>query len=148
MSPELNTPETSAPETSAIVEVNQTDAIVEAEMPGETDEVKRETKALIEAIRKRAQDEAHSAEDLAKSAGDFTREAYLKLIRQAREAIEQNKLFDKDQIEKSAQQLQGEAEKNWQALVNEVTELSDRFSEAAKAAWEKLVPPSDKPPGE
>jgi hypothetical protein len=40
-------------------------------------------------------------------------------------------------------QLQQEAEKNWQVVVDEVTGLGDRLSEAAKAAWEKLMPPKE-----
>jgi uncharacterized protein YjgD (DUF1641 family) len=131
---EFNTPENSTPDTSAIVEVNQTDALIESELAGESDEIRRETKALIDAIRQRAQTEAQTA-------GEFTRETYLRLIRQARESIEQNKLFDPDQIERSAETLRLEAEKNWNALVQEVTEVSDRLSEAAKAAWDKLTAP-------
>lgn len=139
MSSEFNTSETSTPETSAIVEVSsQTDAIVESEMAGESDEIKRETKALIEAIRHRAQTETQAA-------GDFTRETYLRLIRQARETIEHNQLFKPDDIERSAERLKEETEKNWHALVKEMTEFSDRLSEAAKAAWDKLVEPKEKP---
>jgi hypothetical protein len=99
-------------------------------------EVRNETEALLDAIKKRAQSEAQSA-------GDFTREAYLKAVRQAREAVEQNQLFEPERIEKSVAQLQQEAEKNWQVVVDEVTGLGDRLSEAAKAAWEKLMPPKE-----
>ena len=136
---EFNSSETPTPEeTSAIVEVSsQTDAIVESEMAGESDEVKQETKALIEAIRRRAETETQTA-------GEFTRDTYLRLVRQARESIEQNQLFNPEEIERSAERLREETEKNWNALVHEVTEFSDRLSEAAKAAWEKLVEPSNK----
>lgn len=135
------------PETTAIVEVTpQPEAIVETELADQSDEIKQETRALIEAIRQRAQAEAQGAEDIAKSAGDFTRDTYLRIVRQAREAIEQNRLFDPAEVEKSAQDLRQEAEKNWQALVSEVTLLSDRLSEAAQAAWQKLVEPRDQPP--
>ncbi|MBF2086490.1 hypothetical protein [Thermoleptolyngbya sp. C42_A2020_037] len=96
------------------------------------DEIQRETKALIDAITHRAQEEAHSA-------GEFTRETYLKVVRQAREAVEQNQLFKPDELEQSIDSIQKEAEKNWNALVSEVNELGDRLSEAAKAAWEKLM---------
>jgi hypothetical protein len=99
-------------------------------------EVRNETEALLDAIKKRAQSEAQSA-------GDFTREAYLKAVRQAREAVEQNQLFEPERIEKSVVQLQQEAEKNWQVVVDEVTGLGDRLSEAAKAAWEKLMLPKE-----
>ncbi|GAB4378913.1 MAG: hypothetical protein Kow00121_31810 [Elainellaceae cyanobacterium] len=140
MSSEPNIPETPTTGTSAIVEVEpKTDAIVETEPPEESDDIQRETKALIEAIRRRAQSEAQTA-------GDFTRETYLRLVREARESIEQNRLFDPEQIERSAEQLRQDAENNWQALVQEVGDLSDRLSEAAKAAWEKLVQPQDPPP--
>jgi hypothetical protein len=140
MTTEFNTSEPT-PETSAIVEVNQTSELVESQLAGESDEIRRETKALIEAIRQRAQTEAQTA-------GDYTRETYLRLIRQAREAVEQNRLFDPNQLEQSAEHLKLEAEKNWNALVHEVTELSDRLSEAAKAAWEKLTEPHGTPPEE
>jgi vacuolar-type H+-ATPase subunit E/Vma4 len=96
------------------------------------DEIQRETKALIDAITHRAQAEAYAA-------GEFTRETYLKVVRQAREAVEQNQLFKPDELEKSIDSIQKEAEKNWNALVTEVNELGDRLSEAAKAAWEKLM---------
>lgn len=96
------------------------------------DEIQRETKALIDAITHRAQEEARSA-------GEFTRETYLKVVRQAREAVEQNQLFKPDELEKSIDSMQKEAEKNWNALVTEVNELGDRLSEAAKAAWEQLM---------
>lgn len=126
------------PETSAIVEVNQTSALVESESASESDEIQRETQALIEAIRQRAQAEAQAA-------GDYTRETYLRLIREAREAVEQNRLFDPAQLERSAENLRLEAEKNWLALVQEMTGFSDRLSEAAKAAWEKLTEPDRTP---
>lgn len=96
------------------------------------DEIQQETKALIDAITHRAQKEAYSA-------GEFTRETYLKLVRQAREAVEQSQLFKPDELEQSIDSIQKEAEKNWNALVSEVNELGDRLSEAAKAAWEKLM---------
>jgi hypothetical protein len=133
------TTESNSPDTSAIVEVSpETDALVEQEMAGESDEIRRETKALVEAIRKRAQADTQSAEE-------FTRETYLKAVRQARETIEQNKLFDADQVERSIEMIQKEAEKNWEAIVNEVTEFGDRLSEAAKTAWDIIMQPDDQP---
>jgi hypothetical protein len=62
-------------------------------MPNESDQVKNETMALIEAIKRRAQSEA-------KGAGELTRDTYLNAVKQAREAIEQNQLFDTNRIEK------------------------------------------------
>ena len=74
-------------ESTVIVEISpQTDAIVEAEMAGETDEVKRETKALIEALRRRAQAEANSA-------GTLTRETYLNAVRRAQASCRRGKIY-------------------------------------------------------
>ncbi len=126
----------STPESA--IEIAQTNALVDAELADQSDEVKRETKALIDALKLRAQTEVQSAGDLAKTASDYTRESYLKLVREARESVEQSRLLDLERIEQSAQKLQQEAEKNWQSLVQEMGGLSDRLSEAAKAAWEKL----------
>jgi hypothetical protein len=108
--------------------------LVEAEMAGESDDLKQETKALIDAIKKRAQLEAQSA-------GTLTRETYLNAVRRAREAIEGNPLIERDRIEYSWRLLQMEAEKNWESVAKEVGELGDRLADAAKAAWEALTAP-------
>ncbi len=130
---------------TAIVEVTpQTDALVEKEMAGESDELKRETKALIDAIKKRAQAEAGAATETAQSVGTMTRDAYLDAVRKARETLEQNQLlFERDRIEYSMKLIQMEAEKNWESILNEVKDWGDRLSEAAKAAWEKLTAPRE-----
>jgi hypothetical protein len=124
------------PTESVVVEVSPEPKALPA-APEPLQEVRSETEALIEAIKNRAQLEAQLA-------GDFTRETYLKAVRQAREAVEQNQLFEPERIERSVEHLQQEAEKNWQLVVDEVTGLGDRLTEAAKAAWEKLVEPAHK----
>lgn len=120
------------PQSSAISQ--ETSALVEREMAGESEAVKSETKALIDAIKKRAQSEAQSA-------GTLTREAYLNAVKRARATIEENKLIERDRIEHSFEMIQSEAEKNWHSVVKEVSELGDRLTEAAKAAWEVLTAP-------
>ncbi|MES1024142.1 hypothetical protein ABN584_14730 [Gloeocapsa sp. BRSZ] len=112
----------------------QTNDLVETEMAGESDDLKNETKALIDALKKRAQSEAQSA-------GTLTREAYLNAVRRARETIEGNQLIERDRIEYSFSLIQKEAEKNWNSVVKEVAELGDRLADAAKAAWEVLTAP-------
>ncbi|BAY42998.1 hypothetical protein SAMD00079811_05760 [Scytonema sp. HK-05] len=122
-------------ENLVIVQVSpQTHEVVETELAGETDEVKDETKALIEAIRRRAQSEAESA-------GTLTRETYLNAVRQAREALEGDKLIERDRIEHAFAVLQQEAEKNWHLLFKEIAEVGDRFQAAAKAAWDAFNAP-------
>ncbi|MFB2768979.1 hypothetical protein ACE1AT_06735 [Pelatocladus sp. BLCC-F211] len=113
---------------------SQTEEIVETEMAGETDEVKGETKALIEAIKRRAQSEAESA-------GTLTRETYLNAVRQARQAIEGDKLIERDRIEHSWLVLQQEAEKNWHLILKQAEELGSRCQDAAKAAWDAFNAP-------
>lgn len=128
---------------TVIVEITpQTDALVEKEMAGESDDLKHETKALIDAIKKRAQAEAAAATETAQSVGTMTRDAYLDAVRKARETLEDNHLlFERDRVEYSMKLIQMEAEKNWESILNEVKEWGDRLSEAAKAAWEKLTAP-------
>ncbi len=132
--------ETPIPKEYAIVEFSpETNALVEKELSGESDEVKRETKALIEAIKLRAQSEA-------KAAGDFTRETYLNAVRQAKETIEQNQLIkpqpiEPERITESIRLIQMEAEKNWESIVKEVATLGDRLADAAKAAWDAFTAP-------
>ncbi|MBH8565274.1 hypothetical protein I8748_24345 [Nostoc sp. CENA67] len=122
-------------ESTIIVEISpQTDAVVEAEMVGETDEVKRETKALIEAIRRRAQAEANSA-------GSLTLETYLNAVRRARQAVEGERFIASDRLEYTWAVFQDEAEKNWHLLMKEVTDFSGRIQKAAKAAWEAFNDP-------
>jgi hypothetical protein len=122
-------------QTTAIVEVSpETHALVDKEMLTADEKIKNETKALVEAIKRRAQAEV-------KGAGELTLDAYLSAVRSAREAIEQNKLFDPDRVEYSIWLIQKEAEKNWQSIVDQVATLGDRLADAAKAAWDALTAP-------
>ncbi|MBD0301016.1 MAG: hypothetical protein ICV85_02225 [Tolypothrix sp. T3-bin4] len=109
-------------------------ALVKQEMPNASEDVQNETMKLIEAIKMRAQSEA-------KGAGDLPRDTYLTAVRQVREAIEQDKLFDKERIEYSFKLLQMDAEKNWESIMKEVSSLGDRLADAAKAAWDALTAP-------
>lgn len=113
---------------------SQTSDMVETEMAGESEDLKSETKALIDALKKRAQSEAQNA-------GTLTREAYLNAVRKARETLEQNQLIERDRIEHSFELIKKEAEKNWESVLKEVAEIGDRLADAAKAAWEALIAP-------
>lgn len=125
-----NNPETQ--ETTIVPVSPETNALVEQEMAGESDQLKAETKALVEAIRKRAQSEIENAQTL-------TQDAYLNAVRSAREAIEQNQLLDPKRIEHSVEMIQRDAQENWQKTVDEITTLGDRLQEAAQAAWDILM---------
>lgn len=119
-------------DTSAIVPSPSSEALVEQNLAGRSDDVKHETQALIDAIKRRAQSEIQSA-------GDLTRDAYLNAVRQARESIENDKLIDRDRIEHSFQHIQQEAEKNWNSVVLEMESFGNRLSEAAKTAWDRFL---------
>ncbi|MBF2016725.1 MAG: hypothetical protein IGS23_16305 [Rivularia sp. T60_A2020_040] len=126
-------------EPKVIVEVSpQTTEMVESQMVGESEDVKQETAALIEALKRRAQVEAQSA-------GTLTRETYLNAVRQAREAIEQNQLIERARIENAFDMVQNEATKNFESIIAEVQELGDRLQAAAQAAWDVLTAPRPKP---
>lgn len=129
-----NEKEYEVPTNRSIVEVSdETKALVETEMPDESNRVKQETMALIEAIKTKAQSETQKA-------GEFTREKYLEAIRSARAEIDKLN-FEPERVERSMQILQDEMEKNWDALVKQVSELGDRLGDAAQAAWEALTAP-------
>ena len=125
-----NTPNTT--ETDIVKVSPETDALVEQEMKGQDEQIKDETKALVEAMRKRAQSEIENAQTL-------TQDAYLNAVRTAREALEQNELLNPKRIEYSAEMIQRDVEKNWQKTVDEITALGDRLQEAAQAAWDILM---------
>lgn len=129
------TTEPSVPQERAVTPYDEKmHALVKKEMPDATEDVQNETIALIEAIKRRAQSEAQGA-------GDLTRDTYLTAVRQIRETIEQDKLFDKDRIEYSFKLLQMDAEKNWESIFKEVSSFGDRLADAAKAAWDALTAP-------
>ena len=125
-----NNPQTQ--ETDLVHVSPETDALVEQEMAGESDRLKEETKALVEAIRKRAQSEIENAQTI-------TQDAYLNAVRSAREAIEQNSLLDPQRIEHSVEMIQKDARENWQKTVDEISALGDRLQEAAQVAWDILM---------
>ncbi|MGL5080871.1 MAG: hypothetical protein ACRC8A_05240 [Microcoleaceae cyanobacterium] len=104
---------------------------------------KQSTDELIEAIKKLVQAEMRSA-------GEFTRETYIKAVNQAKETIEKIRLIDQTEIEASFQNLESKAEQNWHSLVEDLADFSDRIADAARAAWHVLTEPRDKdePPKE
>lgn len=119
-------------ETTIVPVSPETDALVEKEMAGETDAVKDETKALVEAIRRRAQSEIENAQTL-------TQDAYLNAVRSAKETLEQNELLNPKRIEHSVEMIQRDAQENWQKTLDEISSFGDRLQAAAQAAWDVLM---------
>jgi len=87
---------------------------------------------VLDAIKTRAQAQVQDA-------GEVSREAYLKAVRQAREAVEQNKLVERDRIEQAVDDIQKQTEKNWHVVVGEIESLGTRLKETAKSAWSALT---------
>ncbi|MGL5062369.1 MAG: hypothetical protein ACRC62_20520 [Microcoleus sp.] len=87
---------------------------------------------VIDAIKTRAQSQIQDA-------GEVTREAYLKAVRQAREAVEQNKLVERDRVEQAVDHIHKEADKNWHRIVGEMESIGTRLKETAKSSWSKLA---------
>lgn len=113
---ELNSQVSLKRESALMVMPPQVTAVVPAN--GKTthsvDQIKRETKVLLKAFRRRTQAQL-------KSQGNFNREAYLNALIQAREGLEQSKLIDPARIKAVFQFLQKEAENNWHSIVKEIT---------------------------
>jgi len=87
---------------------------------------------VLDAIKTRAQAQVQDA-------GEVSREAYLKAVRQAREAVEQNKLIERDRIEQAVDDIQKQTEKNWHVVVGEIESIGTRLAETAKSAWNALT---------
>ncbi|MBS0018141.1 MAG: hypothetical protein KFF72_17620 [Arthrospira sp. SH-MAG29] len=128
------------PKDSAIVEQNQDSSLVTQDdttsSPPSLDEVQTETQELMDAIRRLAISEMQAA-------GDFSREAYVRSVRNAKTTLERFQGVTKEQMEMSVKNIESEAEKNWQGVLEEMNEWSNRIWKAAQAAWDVLTAPRD-----
>lgn len=124
----MNTQETIPPE-SAIVEVSpQSTELVKQEVPETNDDVIKETVALFEAIKNRAQEEWQTASEL-------IREGYINAVSQAQNVLEQNQTEAKERIEQTSQLVQNEADKNWQtfeAIRTKAMEMTKEWGELSR----------------
>ncbi|MDV2997168.1 MAG: hypothetical protein N4J56_006873 [Chroococcidiopsis sp. SAG 2025] len=106
-------------------DVVSSNALVKATPPNiEVDDPKQQTLALFAAINKLILNELQGA-------GNLTREAYLKAIRKARESIESKILLEPEEIEK-------QAEKQWQSFVKSTSEVSNRLGSVAAKKTSQL----------
>lgn len=125
---------------SAIVEQNQDSSLVSQDdshhSPPSFDEVQKETLELMDAIRRLAISEMQAA-------GDFSMEAYVRSVRNARATLERFQGVTREQMEMSVRTIESEAEKNWKGVLEEINEWSNRIWKAAQAAWDVLTAPRD-----
>jgi len=123
---------------SGAIEQNKT--IAQERMTEAVSLLKKESEKnwlVVDAIKTRAQAQVQDA-------GEVSREAYLKAVRQAREAVEQNKLIERDRIDQAVDHIQKETEKNWHVVVGEIESIGVRLKETAKSAWSSLTAFFDK----
>ncbi|MBW4553481.1 MAG: hypothetical protein KME35_20560 [Aphanocapsa sp. GSE-SYN-MK-11-07L] len=85
----------------------------------ELEQVKEATKALVEALKRLAETQIATVSNLPKE-------------------VSQN-------VEQKVKEIQTEADKTWQTVVQQVGEIDDRVIRASKAAWEILSAPPEPP---
>ncbi len=85
----------------------------------EVAEVKQATQALVEALKKLA-------------------ETQIATVSKLPNEVSQN-------VEQKVREIQTEADKTWQSVVQQVGEIDDRVMRATKAAWEILSAPPEHP---
>ncbi|AFZ50558.1 hypothetical protein [Dactylococcopsis salina] len=127
--------ETNVSQSSSIEVSDRTNSLVDQNMPNASDQVRQETKQLIEAITRKAQSETQKA-------GELVQENYLEAVRNIRTEIEKLNL-DPERVEESIKLVQMDAEKNWESLVKEFEDFGNRLNEAAQAAWSILTASDD-----
>ncbi|WP_236739099.1 hypothetical protein [[Phormidium ambiguum] IAM M-71] len=132
----MMTTEAQIPPESAIVEVGtETTDLVKKEMPDASDDVIKETVALFEALKKRAEQEWQTASEL-------IQESYLNAVSQAKTVIDKNQTEAKERIEQAGQLVQKEADKNWQtfeAIRNKAIEMTKEWGELSREKYLESV---------
>ncbi|WP_017303109.1 hypothetical protein [Spirulina subsalsa] len=138
--PTTPTNETSPNSDSSSSSVSEeTKALVERKMSGESDEVRYHMMALIEAIKKQSQSQIEST-------GEMTRETYVTAMRQAQDTLQKlGGFFDeqRETMEKSVSAMEDTANKNWEMLLSDMKAWGDRMDRAVDAAW-KILTETDK----
>ncbi|MGC9524628.1 MAG: hypothetical protein ACP5D7_03725 [Limnospira sp.] len=136
--------EENIPKESAMVEQNQETSLVPQEPATSSDEkspkfedIQKETQELMDAIRRLALSEMEAA-------GEFSQEAYIRSVRNARDTIERFQGVTREQMEKSVQTIESQAEKNWSGVLEEIQEWSHRIVKATQAFFDVLSAPRTK----
>ncbi|MCW6037266.1 hypothetical protein K4A83_13440 [Spirulina subsalsa FACHB-351] len=122
----------------------ETKALVEQKMGGESDEVRYHMMALIEAIKKQSQAQIEST-------GEMTRETYVTAMRQAQDTLQKlGGFFDeqRESMEKSVSAVEDTANKNWEMLLSDMKTWGDRVDRAVDAAWKILTESNSSPPSD
>ncbi len=122
----------------------ETKALVEQKVIDEPDEIKQKMGELIELIKKRAESEIQSTENL-------TRETYIKAIDQAQDTLKKTEDFFAEQqksLEQYIKELDDRANQNWENFINDWKKMGNRLDRAIDAAWKTLTTPEVETPSD
>ena len=123
-------------QTSQISSISEeTKALVEQKLPEQPDEIKQKMGELVELIKKQAESELEAAEAT-------TREAYINAIANAKTTLKQTETFFAEQeqtLQQKIQELNTQAEREWDSFVGDVKNMGNRIDNAINAAWKALT---------
>ena len=130
------TTETITTQTSTITPVSEaTKALVEQKLPEQPDEIKQKMGELVELIKKQAESELEAAESI-------TREAYVNAIANAKATLKKTETFFAEQersLQQKIQELNTQADREWESFLGDVKNMGDRIDKAINAAWKALT---------
>ncbi len=130
------TTETMTTQTSEIAPVSEaTKALVEQKLPEQPDEIKQKMGELVELIKKQAESELEAAESI-------TREAYVNAIANAKATLKKTETFFAEQeqtLQQKIQELNTQADREWESFVGDVKNMGNRIDKAINAAWKALT---------
>ncbi|PSN17058.1 hypothetical protein C7271_19705 [filamentous cyanobacterium CCP5] len=140
MAPDAPKPVPASEEGTEIMAVSdETKALVEKNMPNESDQVKQKFGELVEAIKQQATQEVESAESMSK-------EAYVEAVEQAQATLKraQDFFYQQEQtLETNVNQVRDEATQQWEKIVADMQDMGNRVERAVNAAWTILTEPTD-----
>ena len=135
---------TDVQETNIVSVSEDTKALVEQKMTDEPDEIKQKMGELVELIKKRAESEIQSTENL-------TREKYVQAMNQAKETLKKTENFFEDQqksVEQYIKEMDDRASQKWENFVGDIKKMGNRVDKAIDAAWQSLTQPETETPSD
>jgi L-lactate utilization protein LutC len=113
----------------------ETKAIVEKNLPDESDEVKQKFGELIDAIKRQAVSEMESVEDI-------SRETYIQALEKAQRTLKRAQGFlqtQEETLQTNVNQVKDKASHRWENLLADVKSMGNRVDRAINAAWTILT---------
>jgi L-lactate utilization protein LutC len=110
---------------------DETKAIVEQNLPNESDEVKEKFGELIDAIKRQATREIESVETM-------SRETYVQAIENAQQTLNRAQTFlqaQEEALEQNVTQVKDDASQKWESVLADIKTMGDRVDRAINAAW-------------